>query len=40
MQTLGVNAITRVVVSADERSVIFNYRRVLSGLFVATPLAE
>lgn len=32
----GVNAITKVMVSANTRVVIFNYRRVLSELFVAT----
>jgi len=33
---LGVNAITKVVLSQDTRTVIFNYRRVLSELFVAS----
>jgi DNA-binding winged helix-turn-helix (wHTH) protein/WD40 repeat protein len=33
----GVNAITKVMLSADARMVIFNYRRVLSELFVAEP---
>jgi hypothetical protein len=32
---LGVNAITKVMVSRDTRTVVFNYRRVLSELFVA-----
>lgn len=36
----GVNAITKVMLSADARMVIFNYRRVLSELFVAEPLAR
>jgi lipoprotein LpqB-like beta-propeller protein len=36
----GVNAITKVMLSADARIVIFNYRRVLSELFVAEPLAR
>jgi hypothetical protein len=34
---LGVNAITKVMVSQDTRTVVFNYRRVLSELFVAEP---
>src|SRR5918995_6924676 len=34
---IGVNAITKVMVSADTRTVIFNYRRVLSELFVLEP---
>jgi DNA-binding winged helix-turn-helix (wHTH) protein len=34
--TLGVNAITKVMVSQDARTVVFNYRRALSELFVAT----
>jgi eukaryotic-like serine/threonine-protein kinase len=33
--TLGVNAITKVMLSQDTRTVVFNYRRVLSELFVA-----
>ena len=33
----GVNAITKVMIAADTKTVIFNYRRVLSELFVATP---
>lgn len=32
---LGVNAITKVMLSGDTRSLVFNYRRVLSELFVA-----
>jgi eukaryotic-like serine/threonine-protein kinase len=35
-ETLGVNAITKVMVSPDARTVVFNYRRALSELFVAT----
>lgn len=35
----GVNAITKVMVSADQRTVVFNYRRVLSELFVSEPTA-
>jgi eukaryotic-like serine/threonine-protein kinase len=35
--TLGVNAITKVMVSQNARTVVFNYRRALSELFVATP---
>lgn len=34
---LGVNAITKVMVSQNARTVVFNYRRVLSELFVAEP---
>lgn len=30
----GVNAVTKVVLSQDTRTVIFNYRRVLSELFI------
>jgi DNA-binding winged helix-turn-helix (wHTH) protein len=33
----GVNAITKVMLSRDTRTVIFNYRRVLSELFVLEP---
>ncbi|HEV8316335.1 MAG TPA: LpqB family beta-propeller domain-containing protein [Vicinamibacterales bacterium] len=33
----GVNAITKVMLSRDARTVIFNYRRVLSELFVLEP---
>lgn len=36
----GVNAITKVMVSADQRTVVFNYRRVLSELFVSEPTAR
>lgn len=32
--TMGVNAITRILVSNDERSYAYSYRRVLSELFV------
>ena len=35
---LGVNAITKVMLSADARTLVFNYRRVLSELFVAEPM--
>jgi eukaryotic-like serine/threonine-protein kinase len=38
--TLGVNAITKVMVSQDTRTVVFNYRRALSELFVANPFAR
>jgi DNA-binding winged helix-turn-helix (wHTH) protein/dipeptidyl aminopeptidase/acylaminoacyl peptidase len=31
----GVNAITKVMLSTDTRTVVFNYRRALSALFVA-----
>ena len=34
---LGVNAITKVMLSPDARTLVFNYRRVLSELFVAVP---
>jgi len=37
---LGVNAITKVMLSEDMRTVIFNYRRVLSELFVAEPASR
>jgi hypothetical protein len=37
VDALGVNAITKVMLSADARTVVFNYRRVLSELFVAIP---
>jgi hypothetical protein len=30
----GVNAITKVVLSRDTHTLIFNYRRVLSDLFI------
>lgn len=32
---VGVNAITKVMLSQDARMIVFNYRRVLSELFVA-----
>lgn len=32
---VGVNALTKVMVSANERTVVFNYRRSLSELFVS-----
>jgi DNA-binding winged helix-turn-helix (wHTH) protein/WD40 repeat protein len=34
---VGVNAITKVMLSQDSRTLIFNYRRVLSELFVVEP---
>src|SRR5713101_8238692 len=34
---VGVNAITKVMISQDTRTLIFNYRRVLSELFVVEP---
>ena len=34
---LGVNAITKVMLSQDARTLIFNYRRVMSELFVMEP---
>ena len=34
--SLGVNAITKVMVSQNAKTVVFNYRRALSELFVAT----
>ncbi len=37
IDALGVNAITKVMLSGDARTIIFNYRRVLSELFVAIP---
>jgi WD40 repeat protein len=37
---MGVNAITKVMVSQDARTLVFNYRRVLSELFVAEPMAR
>ncbi len=37
---LGVNAITKVMLSQDARTCVFNYRRVLSELFVAEPQAR
>jgi len=38
--TLGVNAITKVMLSRDTRTLVFNYRRVLSELFVIEPGAR
>ncbi|MBI1873255.1 MAG: winged helix-turn-helix domain-containing protein [Acidobacteria bacterium] len=40
VDSLGVNAITKVMLSEDTRTVVFNYRRVLSELFVAEPAAR
>jgi hypothetical protein len=37
VDALGVNAITKVMLSGDAHTVVFNYRRVLSELFVAIP---
>jgi DNA-binding winged helix-turn-helix (wHTH) protein len=37
VDTLGVNAITKVMVSQNARTVVFNYRRALAELFVAKP---
>lgn len=37
---LGVNAITKVMISHDLSTVVFNYRRVLSELFVIEPIAR
>ena len=37
---LGVNAITKVMLSRNTRTLVFNYRRVLSELFVAEPAAR
>jgi WD40 repeat protein len=37
IDALGVNAITKVMLSGDARTAVFNYRRVLSELFVAIP---
>ncbi len=34
---LGVNAITKVMVSPDAHTIVFNYRRVLSELFILEP---
>jgi DNA-binding winged helix-turn-helix (wHTH) protein len=36
--TLGVNAITKVMLSADASTCVYNFRRVLSELFVAEPV--
>lgn len=38
--TVGVNAITKVTISQDTHTLIFNYRRVLSELFVVEPSAR
>jgi hypothetical protein len=38
--TLGVNAITKVMLSQNLRTVTFNYRRALSELFVASPISR
>ncbi len=38
--TLGVNAITKIMVSQDARTLVYNYRRVLSELFVIEPAAR
>jgi hypothetical protein len=38
--TLGVNAITKVMISQNARTLVFNYRRVLSELFVIGPAAR
>jgi DNA-binding winged helix-turn-helix (wHTH) protein/WD40 repeat protein len=35
--SLGVNAITKIMLSGDASTCVFNYRRVLSELFVAEP---
>ena len=35
--TLGVNAITKVMLSQNTQTLVFNYRRVLSELFVVEP---
>jgi hypothetical protein len=37
---MGVNAITKVMLSADTRTLVFNYRRALSELFVGEPIAR
>jgi len=37
---VGVNAITKVMISQDTRTLIFNYRRVLSELFIVEPSAR
>jgi DNA-binding winged helix-turn-helix (wHTH) protein len=36
-ETLGVNAITKVMISPNAKIIVFNYRRVLSELFVLEP---
>jgi WD40 repeat protein len=38
--TTGVNAITKVMVARDARTVVYNYRRVLSELFIVEPPAR
>ena len=38
--TLGVNAITKVMISQNAQTLVFNYRRVLSELFVVEPAAR
>ena len=35
-----VNAITKVMISQDTRTIVFNYRRVLSELFVVEPTSR
>ncbi len=35
--SIGVNAITKVMLSQDARTLVFNYRRALSDLFVVEP---
>jgi hypothetical protein len=37
---MGVNAITKVMLSQDAKTMVFNYRRVLSELFVAEPMSR
>jgi WD40 repeat protein len=37
---MGVNAITKIMLSQDARTLVFNYRRVLSELFVAEPMTR
>lgn len=37
---LGVNAITKVMISENARTLVFNYRRVLSELFEVEPAAR
>jgi hypothetical protein len=37
---MGVNAITKVMLSANAETLVFNYRRVRSELFVAEPMAR
>ena len=38
--SVGVNAITKVMLSRNARTLVFNYRRVLSELFVAEPMTR